>query len=590
MLGVRMQEFRRFRLPVAAIGLAAVAIIAAAVSPILLNSKGTLVALKPPKETPPVISMGEREFLWEVEHHGNVLGKQGFKPFAQALAAANREALLAMLSANFAASDLGRPKEVRRADSNLEVLRRQDGGSPAIALSREEFVDWLLHYRRIFHKPPKVQMKYATLSPESRENLDIAWAGRALLILQGEAAPGQPAEVEIRLNYRLDRPTAENLSRGGWLRNLHVTQTQEARARRFLLREVARERGIDTSGFYDTWTSPEGFIFSGGVYLCDFNRDGYIDVLLTDYNQKVILYKGGPDGKFTDATREVGLPEKWPPGFSGVAAIADLDGDGWEDVIVPPKVFRNVEGKRFEEVTDRCNLKFPLRFNGVTFADYNRDGLIDIYFTVDSQPLEGSWIDGKCGKGAGNHLWRNKGNWQFEDVTAESGTDGDNRSTFAAAWFDANNDGWPDLFVPNEFGNGVLLINQRNGKFKPQPLADAPTDFGSMGVITGDFDNDGHIDLYVANMYSKAGSRIIGNLKPDAYPPEVMTRLRRLVAGSQLHRNRGGLKFEQLGPALQVDTVGWAYGPGVMDLDNDGYLDLFAPCGYFSRNRDNLDG
>jgi hypothetical protein len=590
MFGPRWHTLRGLRLPLAASGIGITIVAAAALAPLVFTSPGSLVVLKPPKETPPVIELSEREFLWEVEHHGNLLGKQGFKAFAEAVARADRGALRAMLAANFAASDLAQPKQVRRNDPSFEVIRRQEASGQATPLNREEFVDWLQRYRGLFHRPPKVQMKYATLSPESRQDLDEAWNGRAYLILQGETAPGQPAEVEIRLDYRIARPTAENFARGGWLRSLRVTQTREGHAKSFLLREVARERGIDASGFYDTWTSPEGFISYGGTYLCDFNRDGYVDMLLTDANRKAILYQGGPGGKFTDVTRKIGLPEKWVPGFNGVAAIADLDGDGWEDFIISGRIFHNVQGRYFEDVTDRSNLKFPLRYNGVTFADYNRDGLIDVYFTVDSQPLEGSWIDGKCGKGAGNHLWRNRGNWQFEDVTAETGTDGGNRSVFAAAWLDADNDGWPDLFVPNEFGNGVLLLNQHDGKFKPRPLADGPTDFGSMGVVAGDFDNDGNIDLYLANMYSKAGTRIIGNLKPDAYPPEVMAKLRRLVAGSQLHRNRGGLRFDQLGSALQVDAVGWAYGPGVMDLDNDGYLDIFAPCGFFSRNRDNLDG
>src|SRR5262249_16487133 len=160
------------------------------------------------------------------------------------------------------------------------------------------------------------------------------------------------------------------------------------------------------------------------------------------------------------------------------------------------------------------------------------------------------------------------GNWQFEDVTAASGTAGGDRSTFSAVWLDANNDGWPDLYVPNEFGPGVLLVNQGNGTFREQLLVGGPSDFGSMGVTAGDIDKDGHIDLYVANMYSKAGSRVIGNLAPGTYPPDLMATLRSFVAGSQLHRNRGQLQFEQLGPKYQVAAVGWAYGPALVDLDN----------------------
>src|SRR5207244_3541323 len=104
-----------------------------------------------------------------------------------------------------------------------------------------------------------------------------------------------------------------------------------------------------------------------------------------------------------------------------------------------------------------------------------------------------SWLDGKCGGKGGNLLFRNKGNWQFEETAAASGADGGDRSTFSAVWLDANNDNWPDLFVINEFGNGVLLVNQQNGSFREQALVDGPGDFGSMGVTCGDVDNDGNI-------------------------------------------------------------------------------------------------
>src|SRR5262249_58622685 len=134
------------------------------------------------------------------------------------------------------------------------------------------------------------------------------------------------------------------------------------------------------------------------------------------------------------------------------------------------------------------------------------------------------------------------------------------RSTFSAVWFDADNDGWPDLYVPNEFGNGVLLVNRRDGTFKEHALTPGPSDFGTMALTAGDIDNDGHIDLYLANMYSKAAKRVIGNLKADTYPEPVMAKLRSFVEGSQLHRNRGGLNFEQKGQEWQVADCGWGYG------------------------------
>jgi hypothetical protein len=91
-------------------------------------------------------------------------------------------------------------------------------------------------------------------------------------------------------------------------------------------------------------------------------------------------------------------------------------------------------------------------------------------------------------------------------------------------------------------------------------------------------------------MYSKAGSRIIGNLPPGAFPDSIMSRVRRFVAGSQLHLNHGQLKFEQAGERMQVHAVGWAYGPALADLDNDGWLDIFATAGQISQDRAKPDG
>ena len=324
------------------------------------------------------------------------------------------------------------------------------------------------------------------------------------------------------------------------------------------------------------------------MYLCDFNRDGIVDMLVVDVNG-VWLYKGLGDGKFQDVTEEMALPRSLGPSASLLGAFIDIDGDGWDDLILGDRIYRNIEGKRFDDYTGRCNLRLPPGI-GVTVADFDGDGRLDIYTVLGGQVNGGSWLDGESGVPAGNHLYRNKGNWQFEDVTVRANAGGGHRSTFSAVWLDANNDGWPDVYVPNEFGPGVLLVNQRDGTFKEHYIKDGQDDYGTMGLTAGDVNNNGHIDLYLGNMYSKAGTRVIGNLKPGTYSEEVTARLQSLVAGSQLHLNRGDLKFEQKGKDWQLRDCGWAYGMALVDLDNDGWLDLYATTGYISRDRSKPDG
>jgi hypothetical protein len=377
------------------------------------------------------------------------------------------------------------------------------------------------------------------------------------------------------------------------------------------MREVSAQRGLDVRDFHDNWPTHGKRTTTGGVYLCDYDRDGILDLLITDVNRHA-LYKGLPGGKFRDVTTDVGLPLALSdhPGTSVMAAFVDIDGDGWEDLILGDRVYRNENGQRFVDYTRRTNLRLPRDAAGIAIADFDRDGRLDLYVTRPGKDKADSWLEGKSGDPRGNQLWRNLGNWQFEDVTVSSGTDGGQRSAGTAVWFDANNDGWPDLYVINEFGNGVLLVNQGNGTFRAQLIVDGPGDFGSMGVTCGDIDNDGNIDLYVANMYSKAGSRVIGNLKPGTYPADVMAKMRRFVAGSQLYRNLGtngpsarapltthhspltpsSPSFEPLGTQCQVAGIGWAYGAALVDLDNDGWLDLYATCGFISQSRSDPDG
>jgi hypothetical protein len=551
-----------------------------------------------PKESGPedvtLLADEEREYIWDLEHHGNLLVKFGFKPMAEALTRADRPALLQILGTSFIGQTLGNPREVRMKSEFGEAVRLEDSGSAAIDLAADAFLEQLLELRRPFSRPPKASFSLMTLSPVERGNLESQWQGTAMLRMWGETQPNQPREVTVFLNFRVAKPVRERLRAGHWLGSCAITQTLVANANRYLMRESAKERGIDVESLYDTWKeheknkNPIGAV--GGVYLCDFNRDGYMDILVTDAN-RFILYQGLPDGKFKDVTAAVGLPTR-PMTFtpsSHIAAFADLDGDGWEDLILGGQVYRNVEGKRFVQVPIQPAL--PVDALDVVVADYDGDGKIDLYLLRPSEPSSGSWLSGRAGKPRPNKLWRNLGNWRFEDVTESAGgVDGGGRSTFTAIWLDANNDGRPDLYVINEFGDGILYVNQGGGKFKGQPIVDKPTDFGTMGATAGDIDNDGNIDIYCGNMYSKAGSRVMSNLRSNAYPPEIMTRMRRFVAGSQLHRNLGNLQFEQVGPKWQIAGVGWAYAPALVDLDNDGFLDLFASCGYVSRDRSEPDG
>jgi hypothetical protein len=143
----------------------------------------------------------------------------------------------------------------------------------------------------------------------------------------------------------------------------------------------------------------------------------------------------------------------------------------------------------------------------VAVADFDRDGRMDLYVIRMSRPNAGSWLSGKSGEVNDNQLWRNKGNWKFEDVTAATGTSGGLRSTFSALWLDANNDGWPDLYMAAgamDFENvpqpNYLYLNDHRGGFIDVSGASGTNDPGQgRSVAVADFDGDGSLDMFVAN-------------------------------------------------------------------------------------------
>ncbi|HLW65078.1 MAG TPA: VCBS repeat-containing protein, partial [Gemmataceae bacterium] len=418
----------------------------------------------------------ETEYLWQVEHELNRLAKDGFSQLASALSKADGAALRQIMAEDFSGADMRDPKHVVAKTEYGDVERLEDSGSPPLALTRDEFVSRLIAVRKQFAVAPKVKFKPITFDPKQRDQFDGRWEGTALLRLNSEPGKGPPIEVIINLRYEILRPTQETLKKPGWLRAAGITQILTAKGQSYLFADVTEARGLKTSYLHDNWKTDKFVATTGGVYVCDFNRDGILDMLVTDVNG-IALYQGRPDGTFEDVTTPMGLPRTPPRGFSAAAWI-DIDGDGYDDLILGRSVFRNVEGKRFLDYTSVCNLPLPPDISNLQVADFDRDGKLDIYATRNAPPGNHSWLQGTGNRGGGNFLYRNMGNWQFEDVTASSGTGGGQRSTFSAAWLDANNDGWPDLMVVNEFGDGVLLINNGNGTFSEHALSDRPADFG----------------------------------------------------------------------------------------------------------------
>jgi hypothetical protein len=531
------------------------------------------------------MSQGGRKYLWDIENQAFQISYKAAPQFNQALARGDREAVEQFFADDFQGSVFaaGTAEIVRREFAEFSLQSSARHGTEAV--DRVGFARWLLEQVQRFSQPPKVQLPLVHLRPVDRRKMDGPWEGQWILRIFGQMGDG-PGEVVAKGQFRAEKLPQDFASERGWISKWEIAGLSVARATHVLMEDATSHCGIDTGRLHDNWkVNRRQFKGTpGAVYACDYNGDGNIDLLVAD-DGPPLLYAGHGDGRFADVTLQTGLP--WERPKAGIAMFADLDNDGDEDLFLGTAILENRDG-RFAR---RGYLPLSDTAVGLAVADYDRDGLVDVYASNSApapQVTAGrtSWIDDASG--IPNKLYRNRGAFVFEDQTDQAGAAAGNRSTFTSVWLDADDDGWPDLYVINELGSNVLLRNERNGTFSERHIGPAFDGF-AMGVTAGDLDEDGRIDLYVGNMFSKAGQRIINNIPPNEYPDELIERMRGFVAGNMLLLNRSAW-YHEWGMDSATAAVGWAYGPAALDLDGDGLLDIHSTAGFASFDRDEFDG
>jgi len=324
-----------------------------------------------------------------------------------------------------------------------------------------------------------------------------------------------------------------------------------------------------------------------GIAAGDFDNDGRDDLYICQPpGLPNRLYRNRGDGTLEDVTEAAGV---------GVLD-ADFQNRGLQDLLVVcgtgPLLFVNQGNGKFSMQRDAFKFAHPPQgtFTHAAIADYDHDGRLDVYFCLytyylglDQYHYPVPYFDAR--NGPPNFLFHNQGNGTFQDRTEAAGLNVENdRYTFACTWGDSNADGWPDLYVVNDFGRNNLYRNKGDGTFAAVSSQSQVDEAGAgMSACWLDFDDDGKQDIYAAGMWVAAGMRVFGQPHFHAQEPENIRALyRRHMIGNSLYRNLGNGQFQNVGAAAGVEMGRWSWSTDSWDFDHDGYPDLYIANGYIS--------
>ena len=349
--------------------------------------------------------------------------------------------------------------------------------------------------------------------------------------------------------------------------------------------DITAQAGITfrhNSGAFGKKLLPE--TMGSGACFIDYDNDGWQDILLVNsmdwpdhklHKSYPALYHNNHDGTFTDVTRQAGLAiEVYGMG----CAVGDFDNDGYDDIYITAvgsnHLFRNLGNGKFADVTAKAGVSDPGFSTSAIWFDYDNDGKLDLfvshyvdwseatdqYCSLDNKNK--SYCTPQLYKGQSATLFHNKGNGVFENVTKRAGLYDPSSKSLGIAMLDYDNDGWMDLFVANDTQPNKLYHNNHDGTFTDQAViagvayGDSGTMRAGMGADVADFDRSGHQGLLIGNFTNE---------------------------GLALYRTDGSGLFTDVSAASGINEVSLrslTFGALFFDYDLDGWPDIFAANGH----------
>lgn len=545
---------------------------------------------------PVALAEDRQRQIWDLEHYTFELEWKFGKRIKDALRHRDQQAMLACFRQDSSGGIPSVKSERNAVESwwHEHELGDRDGNVEVEKVSTVQLTRFLVDFMGDFSEIRKVGLRVLQIhkSPKQNDEYDL----KLLITATGNDFRG-PASLHSMHRLRVQFSDEKEITQGRIIRNWTVDSITVRGSSDTLFAEVTTQYGLDRISLSDNWMCEPGTqpdTYTSQVAVEDFDRDGYLDIAISSWQGEQYLLRSKEGHSFEDVTARMGLPSKRLFSTTTFSTWIDYDNDGYPDLLIGKHLYRNEKGKRFRRAM-ATGLKFDAATMGAVVADYDCDGWLDLYVLNHLGESNGKTI-GFVGdnniSGVKNQLWRNLGNGTFQDVTDAAGVDGDSRHSFAAAWFFANEDRYPDLYLVNDFGRNCLFINRGDGSFDDVTEAAAVGDFAnSMGVATGDLDNDGTAEIYVANMFSKMGRRIISNVDASDYPDGVFDGIEGSCSGSHLYqRSNSDTTYREISVEQGVNEIGWAYGPVFADFDADGLLDIYATSGFISVDRNKPDG